>query len=101
MQNFHGGFVFLVNAVLILRAHEFVQDFMETARLYRIEKILELGLLFRHGQCSRLSSIIRDSRYEAQGEEGDQEEGEEEVLYLKHIVLNLCLCRSIVVISGK
>jgi hypothetical protein len=101
MQNFHGGFVFLVNAMLILRAHELVQDFMETARLYRIEKILELGLLFRHGQCSRLSSIIRDSRYQAQGKEGDEEEGEEEVSYLEHIVLVLCLCRPIVVMSGK
>jgi hypothetical protein len=74
---------------------------METARLYRIKKILELGFLFRHGQCSRLSSIIRGSRYEAQGKEGDEEEGEEEVLYLEHFVLVLCLCRSIVVMSGK
>jgi hypothetical protein len=74
---------------------------METARLYRIEKILELGLLFRHGQCSRLSSIIRGSRHEAQGEEGDEEEGEEEMSYLEHIVLVLCLGRSIVVMSGK
>jgi hypothetical protein len=90
--------------MLILRAHELVQDFMETARLYRIEKVLELGLLFRHGQCSRLSSIIRSSRDEAQGKESDEEEGKEEVVFLEHIDLVVfCLRtgRSIVVMSGK
>jgi len=87
--------------VLILRAHELVQDFMETARLYRIEKVFELGLLLRHGQRNRLSSMVRSSRYQAQGKEGDEEEGEEEVPYLEHIVLVLCLCRSIAVMSGK
>jgi hypothetical protein len=75
---------------------------METARLYRIEKVFELGLLFRHGQCSRLSSIVRGSRYEAQGKEGDEEEGEEEVSYLEHIVLVVfCLGRPIIVMGGK
>lgn len=45
--------------------------------------------------------MVRGSRYQAEGKEGDEEEGEEEVPYLEHIVLVLCLRRSIVGMSGK